>query len=187
MLGKETISLVALVLSFFGFILAFNQYRKTQKWKKSEFAAQHLDKLRENEQLALAVMLLDWEGREIVVPKDYKHLTDDSYFVHDRFALESAMLPMNEAPDETHPTGYSWQDCIYRDTFDALFSYLELTEHFIENQLISARDIKPLAYILKQVQGSNQCGYTGFIEYTKKYDFHGVTKLIQKFEKEKLF
>ncbi|MDO6545480.1 hypothetical protein [Photobacterium sanguinicancri] len=185
--ARDYISSLALAMTIFGFILAFNQYRKMQKWKRSEFAAEHLSKLREDDALALSVMLLDWENREFAVPESYQHLTEENSFVHNRVALGRALLPMNEAPDESHPCGYSWVDCIYRDTFDALFSYLELTEHFISNKLITAQDVKPIAYILKQVKGQNECEYTGFIPYIEQYDFTGATKLIKKFEDEKLF
>ncbi|MDF4335906.1 hypothetical protein P3383_22195 [Vibrio parahaemolyticus] len=185
--AREYISFLAVIMTFSGFVLAFNQYKKTQQWKKSEFAADHLSKLREDEVLALSIMLLDWENREFAVPDSHQHLIKESIFVHNRAALGRALLPMNEAPDESHPTGYSGVDCIYRDTFDALFTYLELTEHFISNKLISAKDVKPLAYILKQVKGANECEYTGFIPYIEMYEFNGAMRLIKTFEKEKLF
>jgi hypothetical protein len=155
------------------------QYAKAQKWKRSEFAAKELDKLNNDPILSLACTFLDWTGRAFVVPEAYKHKISKGTFIHDWDTLAKAMAP-DIKPDDGRE-GFTWQEVLYRDVFDHLFTYLVLLNHYVEIGLVSKKDIFILKYWLEQITGSPLADHKPIFEgYIESFGYRGVNELSRK-------
>lgn len=176
---KELISLIGLFIGIAGFLIGMSRYEKAQKWKKAEFAAQQLEKLSNDPVLELATIMLDWEGRKVTIPDKYKHFTEEYTFVHSWAHMKKAMV--GSLVPENGQYDFDWQDVLYRDTFDYFFSYLERIDHFIDSNLISTEDVKPIEYWLEQINKSKFNNDSVFSEYIKYFEYTGVNDLMKKF------
>lgn len=168
----------ALLIGVVGGGFGLYQYFIGQKWKRSEFAAQQLDKLLTDPDLAMCCVFLDWRERKLIVPERYKALTDKTSFVHDWVALEGALVR------DTDASSFTWQEVIYRDCFDRFFTYLDQINHFISIRLFSTNDVYSLKYWINII---NEPQYTEnkhlFDQFIRGYGYSGVEELTRRFER----
>lgn len=174
--------------------LAFgiHQYRVAQRWKRAEFAAKHLARLREDSKLALGCIFLDWSLRDLPVPEEYQAVAPDgvSTFRHSVAGMLAAMRLEDEVDH------FAWPGIIYRDVFDHLFAYLGETDSFIEMKLIDLGQVASLHYWIEEIQcprfvarsrdeaiRSQSDVLTRFME---RYEHRGACQLLQKFKEHKL-
>lgn len=177
---KETISSLSSVIGIAGLAFGLYQYYIAQKWKKSEFAAQQLEKLDSDPDLALCCKILDWSERDLPVPERYKSFTDESAFHHDWELLCKAMVP-----EQINGVFENWKCLVYRDIFDRFFAYLERINHFIEIRLVSEKDVSSLEYWLEEISHPRFADPNKskvFIDFIQAYEYSGVIKLIQRFD-----
>jgi hypothetical protein len=178
---EPTLKILGSVTALGGFIFGLCQYVKAQHWKRAEFAAKELDKLNSDHLLSMACTLLDWTERKFAIPDAYKYKAEEPTFIHNWAVLEKAMVP-GLVPTDGRP-GFSWQEVLYRDVFDHLFTYLDLVNHYIEIKLIKVDDVKILRYWLEQISHSELAGGRPiFRSYLKKFGYDGVNRLSQKLD-----
>lgn len=179
----ELVALVTGMVAVGGLLAGLYQYRIAQKWKRAEFAAKHLEQLRQDPELELFCKLLDWSVRLARVPERYRSLTPEPDFVHDWRILREALLPDEQAKREKARLG--WQHMLYRDLMDGFFAYCEEIEHYIAIDLISVRDVRSLRYWLRQLAAPRfmpEAADRGlFLDYCARYDYQGVLRLIGRF------
>src|SRR5437867_1519046 len=139
---KEAIALAGVIIGLIGFAFALYQYRISQKWKKSEFAAKQLELLSSDTDIAFCCQVLDYSARRMPTPEKYRVFTEDTSFVHDHKLLVNA-LQLEGGRDH-----FEWPLVIYRDAFDRFFGYLESIEHYISIRLFTIQDVSSLKYWL---------------------------------------
>jgi hypothetical protein len=176
----DYITLVTAMVAVSGLFAGLYQYIIAQKWKRSEFAAKHLEQLTTDPKLELFCKLLDWSVRLSSVPDKYRSLTDDDTFVHDWRILKEALLPDKKVGHVT------WQHMLYRDLIDHCFGYCERINHYISIKLISIHDVSSLLYWLQQISKPRFMPEPEkyqwlFIDYLQRYEYRGVIELIQRF------
>lgn len=171
----EIIAILGIVGGVGGFTVGLYQYHVAQKWKKSEFAANLLERLANDERLATCCKLLDWSTRKLPVPDQYILLTDETTFMHDWEKLTLGMAP------ETKKGSFDWQEMLYRDLFDYFFDYLERVNHYISIRLITCKEVQSLAYWLEQLASPRFVENSVFMDFIREYEYSGVLELMDKF------
>ncbi len=176
---KDVVAIISSVIGISGLAFGLYQYTIAQKWKRSEFAAKHLEELSSDPELELCCKLLDWAVREVPVPDKYRMLTNESKFVHDWRILAEAMAP------ESSDCQFDWQHMLYRDLFDHFFDYIERINHYIAIKLISESDTSSLKYWLEQIAAPRFAPpdqKSRFLSFIKRYEYDGVTEMMSRFE-----
>lgn len=173
---KDYITMAASFIALLGFFLGLRQYKINQKWKKSEFAANLLNRLLDDEYLNLCCAILDWANRKFPVPEKYQNILRSKSFLHRGDLLAAAMIPENEK------VGFTTIEVLYRDLFDHFFAYMELINHFIKIKLISINDVWQLRYWVEQIAKPRFAGEPVFDKFLKYYGYSGVIELIGKFK-----
>ncbi len=172
-MNAETI--VALIIGSGGLIFGLYQYTIAQKWKKSEFAAKQLEMIINDPILLMCCTCLDLETRKMVVPAQYREMMDDDTFIHKWNVLSTAMLP------EAEQFSFTWQEVIYRDSFDYFFNYFERIDHYISIGLITVKDVSNLEYWLRQIATPRFTEKNIFEKFIKAYEYTGVLSLMNRF------
>lgn len=171
--------ILQIVVGFVGIITlirAYMEYRRAQLWKRKEFAAQELDRLRTDPLLKFCCMAMDWHQRDVKPPVGYEIITDKpnantNLIRHSHAALYKGLTPSNNKH-------FGQQGALYRDAFDNFFTYLENIESFIDNDLIEQKDVEPLNYWLRKIQADVHLSY---LAYINKYKFDRVLHLMKRF------
>jgi hypothetical protein len=139
---KELIQILVSFVAIGSFIFGVLQYRQAQRWKRLEYAANQLQRIQLDPDLALATMFLDSSKRSVSLPQKYRDYTGTPTFSHDCQALYKTMATQY---------GNTPEYLIYNEVFEYLFSYLVQIYAFIEMKLINASDVKSLGWILEDL------------------------------------
>jgi len=178
------VDLVTISLALAGiaaFLFGIYEFRIAQKWKKSEFAAKQLEKLTTDPKLVLCTLFLDWSPRKVPVPSAYRLMIKKTTFIHKWTTLAEAMRPEDEKER------FTWEEVVYRDSFDYFFNYLEDINHFINIGLVSIRDVESLKYWVKEIamprfaEEMDRPQRSIFGDFLESYRYIGVFDLMKKF------
>ena len=180
-MAMEAENYIALGTAFLGLSgLGFGlyQYYVAQKWKRSEFAAKHLEQLATDPELSLLCKLLDWNKRHLPVPEKYRPLTKSPVFEHNWEVFAAAMIAHGRKGD------YSWQEAMYRDLVDRFCEYLQSLNHYVTIGLIDLRDISTIKYWLRELARPRFASTRDeqmFLDFIKVFAYPGVFKLMDRF------
>ena len=175
---QDGVAVVSAAIGIGGLLFGLRQYSAAEKWKRSEFAAKHLEELSGDARLQLCCKMLDWSIRRVPVPEEYRALTPEQTFVHDWRILAEAMAP------ESPASRFEWQHTLYRDLFDHFFEYLERIEHYLSIGLFSVGDVSSLRYWLAELadprflDGPDKLVFFAFL---RRYEYDGVLALMRTF------
>src|SRR5580692_6311686 len=119
-MDKEWVDAGAAAVAALTFAAGIVQYARAQAWRRSEFAWQMVDRLSKDPQLALCRVFMDWSPRRIKIPDEYADIMEPSeartIFRHSWAALALAL---------DKGSNFTLEEVMYRDYFDAFFSYLQ--------------------------------------------------------------
>jgi len=136
---KELLQILASFMAVGGFLFGVFQYRQAQRWKRLEYAANQLQRLQSDPELALAATFLDFSKRGVPLPEKYWEYVGQHVFQHDCQIMYKAMATRYENTPEYF---------IYGEVFERLFGYLAQMYEFIDMRLLKASDVKALVWIL---------------------------------------
>ena len=150
------------------------QYSAAQKWKKTELAAQELDKLRSDELLVISLLMLDWHTRVIRVPDAYVDpVTSRTLLMHNVQTMNRAL---GRALGEESGATVDLETVVYIDALDRLFMYLEQVNHYLDVSLVRERDVSSLAYWLQRIELTTRDSPL-LARYLDEFNFEGVREL----------
>jgi hypothetical protein len=182
---QDIISIIGLTTGVAGLSFGLYQYYIGQKWKRSELAAELLEKFAYDEKIVTCCQVLDWSVRRISIPEDFYPVVDECSqndtlhkkrtFVHSYEELHKALLP------EQVKGEFTMQQMIYRDLFDHLFTYLERINHYININLISISDVSGLEYWMRELSNPRFTDQPVFTSFIDTYEYDGVKELMVKF------
>jgi len=175
MLVENCLEIIGASLGLTGFAFGLWQYYEAQKWKKAEFAAGLLLKLKADPALSACCKILDWSSREIQIPEHLRISDKEFAFEHNPALLTSGMKP------ETEKHSFNRSEELYRDLFDEFFTYLEEVNHFIDIGLIEQGQVSALKYWLEELAAPRFVSGSVFNAFIKHYGYKGVIRLMQKF------
>lgn len=167
----DILAVIGTIIALSGFLFGLYQYTKAQRWKKLEYAAKLLQEMTIDEDIALALIFLEYSKRQVPLPDKYHKLAGDSLFQHDSEKL-SQMLEV----------GY-WENTpeyfIYRDTLNRLFRYLQQFQQFIEMKLIEPEEAYLVGWVLRRITNPDYIDKKTLHAYVQY--FPGVISLLQSF------
>jgi hypothetical protein len=171
-LVTANLPLLTASLALLGFTFGLYQFRNAQKWKRAEFAAKQLERIAADPVLVAATRVLDWRQRELPLPSALRLSKDEEHFEHKWEDLAEGVK------SESDRKSFSRQMEIYRDLFDALFTYFDEVNHYVEIKLITVKQISSLKYWLEQVAHPRFGGDVNFAAFLRDYGYPGTTALM---------
>ena len=145
---QESIGILVSIAAISGFLFGVFQYWRAQKWKRLEFAANQIQRLTTEPDLALAVSFLEYSKMKIPLPEKYQVFADSDdkprIFDHDSENYAKVMEWTYFAPSAEY--------YIYRQSTTRLFEYLQQIHQFIEIGLLKPKDVAAgLEWVLKLI------------------------------------
>jgi hypothetical protein len=167
------IALLGIISGLIAFSFGIYQYIKGQEWKRAEFVVNLIDKFESQIQVKNAMLMLDWNSRQIVFSDKTSIYFEDNILehaltIHTRLALG----------DE-----YTEDESKIRDAFDVFFDGLQRFDQHIELGLLNADDLRPyILYWIELIGNENPIRKSNTIikimwEYIHYYGYSGVQTL----------
>lgn len=130
-----------------GLIFTAISFRAGEKWKRTEFARQLVDKLSTDDELAFCARALDWGVGPLMIPAKHRPLfwRNPVIMQHHLGVLRDSIQP---------ELGEDWnkpEALTYRHSFDAFFTYLERVVDHIRSRIITRKQLVGLDYYLELV------------------------------------
>lgn len=201
----EIAKIVISILGFGGTVItlnrAYQQYRRSDQWKRGEFIAKEMRELESNLSIKNALHMVDWGSRRInlflkPIPteQDYVKITREDQW--------RALLPHNIKEDfksiskdpvtmaingKSVRGTYTPVEAKIRDSYDDLLVNFERFSNFLNSGLIKPDEIKPyLRYWVESIakkedkfSEDSEWRYV-LIAYIKFYGYEGVISLFNK-------
>jgi len=166
------------------------QYRRSLAWKRNDLAAEIVNRVEGDEELAFACRALDWGTGPLVVPARHRPLlrkSEDSAVVgHDTWSMYVAMRPGLSEETLRDPRGL-----IYRYCFDKLLSHIDHTHRLLQQGQVRLEDVHGLRYWICKLAkysyrptdkaGRKVRGIDVFQPFIAAYGHGGVVALGRKF------
>lgn len=179
---KEKIDIIVSILgtSFALFTLwrGIEQYKKDQRWKKAEFVAKEIKEFKSDPVTKNVMLMLDWNQREIKLSPNENIIFDID------LVLCKALQPKTYLNEQG---GFTSQEALIRDHFDAFLDYLERFEAFIEAGLVGEKDFDPYLNYWFNIIGNRDSGrkdhkfYEIFWQYIDSFGYTKVQKLMSRY------
>ena len=174
----ELIEAVKVVAALTAFAVGLVQYRRSQSWKRMEFVAQEMNKLRSDPMVKDVFLLLDWELRSM----DFGLKNDDGKprIIRVTYDLTKRAL----APHYAAPAHFEFDvvEVAIRDRFDIFLDYLVHFENFVQAGLVRPQDIEPyLEYWANALAGSGDIAkplLQAFWNFVDTYGYLKARKLL---------
>lgn len=149
MLNKLATPSIAAVSALYVYL----QYKRAQRWKANELAANLLGKLETDPALSLACQALDWGVGPLLIPERYRPLfTRDAageypgVMQHDTSVLQLALEPSLNDCTLKDPRGL-----VYRHCFIKLLSHLDNIFNLLKSGQVLKEDLSDLKYWLGEL------------------------------------
>lgn len=179
---------LAVVVAALGGGVAYLEYRRANRWKRSEFVAAQMEKFFSDPKIAMALTLVDYsriklrpDGAPAGRGKQGILFTDE--------VLCEALRDHREFANETEC--FSDDQTLARAAFDALLSGLDTFDHFIETKLVTVNDLRPyLSYWINVLanpatEWKDPRFYQRLQDFICAYGYTGVAKLFARFGNKK--
>lgn len=172
------LDIILAIAAAVGVPIALMQYRTAQRWKKIEFAANHLMRLSNDPILSLCCIFLDWPTRKFSIPPEYFPFTKDKIFTHKIEFLTDAMAIVEGKEDKVK---FEFPYLLYRDYFDKFLNYLDETNDFLEMGVFSIEQVQSLKYWVDKIIPLPNNQDSPFYDFIHHYDYIGIISLAEKF------
>ena len=161
------------ILGIIPFLKAIWEYIRDIKWKKSEFLSKEIKESQIDENVRIVFQLLDWNTRKI-------KLKSTEYNISDYDLISSLQTHNNKSK-------FSIKEAELRDIFDEFFDKLSTFNMYINNGLISEKELyEYIGYYVNILTSENKKPkllIDTFNEYIQFYEFKNVSELIERFKK----
>lgn len=163
--------------------MAYLEFRNGRKWKRTEYAAQYMEKLFSDPKIEACCTFLDWKARKMRVPEAYSVFTKKTSFTHTWEKMAVAINSPLESPEDPQeaeesrqetPCNFQWQQVLYRDYFDRFFEFLAHCDRGLKSDLLQIQDVEHLHYWTCRIMEDQGEAFKPFID---KYGYTGVKSL----------
>ncbi len=193
--SAEIISLLSDVIIMAGpagaaiaFLVGLRQYKKGQNWMKARFMLSLIESFEKNKEINLACRMLDWDKRDIVF-SDGKAVN----FSNDILVSALRIVRMDiESPGQSVVEGeppFISDECRIRDAFDTFFDFFDRLYALEKSGLLPYSDMWYFYYWFALLSNIGEHKkdpriQNAFDEYINAYNFVGIRKLLEKFQKD---
>jgi hypothetical protein len=176
------VKFLGLLGATFAFAIGLFQYRKAQRWKRSEWVAKEMKDFFGDPAVKTALQLLDWGSRKVQLFPDKVEPEQRFVRVSDEDLRKALMYHSDHG-------NFSETEAALRDLFDHFLDRLERINSFVDAHLLSSDDVRPyLDYWADHVIAAGDGGtYVDRLvqlrRYIRSYRFTGVEALFRKLSK----
>lgn len=164
------------------FLVAFSQYKKSQKWKRAEFVYQLFKNFKDDLNVKRAMRMLDWN--RIDIPLFENEIMNKKSFWFEDDLFYNALQYHLEMDTES---GFSDEETVIRFIMDDFFEKLGMFNSYINKGLISKEDIESyLIYWISIIGDTNNMNKSEKIRkqlwhYIIKYGYDDVVNICKIF------
>ena len=171
-----TVKAVALLGAAVGFVAGLIQYRKAQRWKRTEWVAQQVKAVLSDPLVDSALKMIDWGGRRILLYPTRQTEAERVEYVSSEEVIEALQYH-----EDRRDRPFSDKEAAIRDAFDHLFDGLETIDGYIAARLITADDVRPyLDYWADNLlKNSGNPRLRQVVRYIEAYNFVGIRHLLE--------
>ena len=185
------IDIVAFIIGYATFIFYLWQYMADRKWKRKQFAAEVMNKIKDDDEFRLAVAFIDWRECEILIPDRYITSDEQKKSFKHTYALMASAFDMNlreKLPGtdsfDLKPEEYTIERMIYVDVFERFFQYLEDISSFIKIGLVKWEDIITICYWAEKLYNYKFNDKPIFLDYLISYGYEGIIDIAKRYISE---
>jgi hypothetical protein len=169
---EDLLKIAGLSVTAVAFTSGTYQYWKAQRWRRAEFVAQEIRSMKADRLVQAAMLMLDWDGREIELnpdqPDPQKH-----WVVVTQEMVVSALRRHDQGPP------FASHEAKIRDAFDRFLDYLERFNQFAEAGLVRASAFEPyLRYWCALIADERRAVSPALWAYMDFYGYRGVQRLL---------
>lgn len=180
-LNISLFQILTLVIASITAIVGLYTYRKNIKWKKAEYVASLVNKMKDNRNFVRATLMLDWSKTSIpIYPNEFddnniKSFDFESYMLI--YALNKPILEFDE------------KEALIRLIFDELFECFETINTHIDKKLYKAKDIDTyIIYWINKISNNKEWEHSPEVKnsidaFLNQYNYKGVIKLCSRINK----
>ncbi|MDQ8015104.1 MAG: hypothetical protein REI96_21845 [Flavobacterium nitrogenifigens] len=176
---------IKILTTFLAFVLAIKaiiEYKKTQKWKKNEFLAKEIKDFFADREVKKTLLILDWNRIDLpLYDNEIPENNTRSIFYIDEIHLANSLSTEPESV-------FTDEETIIRKSIDEFLVKLSMFQNYIDNKLITTKDLKPyLEYWINMIGDRNKAQKNPmYIEnlwkFIKRYEYSQVIKLLKSFD-----
>jgi hypothetical protein len=157
---------------------ALYKWHWEQRWKKTQFLIDFMNKFDSNPDVIVAKKAIDWVTK-IDIPEKYGK--DLEPFISSTNQLNEALRQHSQNPH------FSVQEFYIRDVFDVFFDNILKLERYIQRGVVDKDDLRPfLLYWLKQISGNGSNRDASFGRavkmYIEAYEFSELKGLLERYD-----
>jgi hypothetical protein len=177
--------------------LGWCKYRRAQNWKKAEIILGLIDSFKSDPEIQAACLMLDWDQREIQLEgRTMLSFRNEMLISGLRIIWMDAdkRIPLDavrsDATSERESdTGFTCDEALIRDCFDAFFDYFDKINAFRRSALVEWKDLSYFVYWLELVckvglNKSNPAIQDTVNQYLTVYDFRGFLELSKDYQRQ---
>jgi hypothetical protein len=185
------------IIAITGFVIGLVQYRRAQNWKKAEIILGLIDSFKSDPEIQAACLMLDWDQREIQLEgRTMLSFRNEMLISGLRIIWMDAdkRIPLDavrsDATSERESdTGFTCDEALIRDCFDAFFDYFDKINAFRRSALVEWKDLSYFVYWLELVckvglNKSNPAIQDTVNQYLTVYDFRGFLELSKDYQRQ---
>lgn len=168
--------MITLLAGVAAFLIGLLQYRQAQKWKRSEWVANEMEKFFSDPAVASAFKMIDYGSRKVALFLE-RPQSEQYAEVHD---LEVAIALQ---PNDVHGP-FDEKETAIRDIFDRFLERLERIYSFLGAGLVTTADVRPYLYywakhiLAAQASGVKVHRLVGLKIFMGRYDYVGAQRLL---------
>jgi hypothetical protein len=180
------LKVLALVGTAIAFLTGIWQYKKAQRWRRSEWVAQEVRSFCQDPIVQAALRMIDWGNRDV------RLFTENSGTEGEIVHVTDDMVATSLQHHNNRPEGFSPYEIAIRDSFDRFLEGLERFESFRQANLITAADLKPhVAYWIYHIRAAKDDDRSvdrlvQLRSYIELYGYIGVQSLFYSYRDERL-
>jgi hypothetical protein len=145
------VDILGFVIGVAGFAFGVFQYRQARLEERRQFAANAIERYRNDRNVTVAVQMLDWQQRQVWIPLDFEENGGCLEWVtHDN--LMGALVPHEDKPKEK----YTPLELRIRDVFDGFVDELEHLALQARAGAFAIKDVAPYMTYLAQLVRAEQ-------------------------------
>lgn len=181
-LSISLFQILTLTIASITAIVGLCTYRKNIKWKKAEYVAGLVNRMKDNKNFVRATLMLDWSRTTIPVypnefeDNDIKSFDFESYML--THALNKPILEFDE------------KEALIRLIFDELFECFETINTHIDKKLYRTKDIDTyIIYWINKISNEKEWEDDPVVKvaidaFLQQYNYEGVIKLCSRINKQ---
>ncbi|MDM1552996.1 MULTISPECIES: hypothetical protein [Chryseobacterium] len=177
-----TVKYLTFIVASIVAIKAIIEYRKTQHWKKNEFLAKEIKDFFSDKDVKKVLLILDWNRIDIpLYDNEIPDNVERSFLFIDEIHLENSL-------SITSNSEFTDEETIIRKSIDEFLVKLSMFQNYIDNKLITKKDLKPyLDYWINMIGDKHKARKNPiYIEklwdFIKHYEYNQIVKILKEFD-----